>query len=560
VLRVAIVGLGPKGMFALERLLDHAARAGGDVVIDVDAFEPHPVAGAGPIYDPGQPPYLRMNFAAEQIDIWGRGSTLVPLAEQQSFVSWSRAAAQACEPGSYPARADVGRYLASGLATMLRHAPPYVDVSVHAARVRALCRASGSGSGSGSGWTVAGAAETRYDEVLIATGHERSWDGALSVGWDGPAAVFPVEVELSRARVPPGATVAARGFALTFIDAALALTEGRGGRFEARDHPYRLRYLPCGDEVGSILPFSRTGRPLLAKPPPLAASHAEIARRGRERVSGLEGTVDLRRDLLPVLAATASASLLAGAGAACEPARLRAWLAGAAAGRPLPHGRGPADELDRSLAVGAGLVAPDLPWALGHAWRALYPALVAQLGHGRLTPSDWAAFRRLAGEMERIAFGPSPINAAKLLALVDAGYVDLSHVAGGRLARDGRRMALRSASGGDPIDVVVDAVLPGPGWGGRGGLLGDLIADGHVHVPAGRRGLDVDADGSCRGRDGSVTTGLAAIGRPTEDSVIGNDTLNPRLHDVADRWAGRVVARARRGEAGPTTALAISRS
>ena len=53
------------------------------------------------------------------------------------------------------------------------------------------------------------------------------------------------------------------------------------------------------------------------------------------------------------------------------------------------------------------------------------------------------------------------------------------------------------------------------------------------------------ADGTCRARDGSLSPGLSAIGRPTEDSVIGNDTLSRTLHPHADRWAGSVVRRCR---------------
>jgi uncharacterized NAD(P)/FAD-binding protein YdhS len=566
VVRVAIVGLGPKGTFALERLLAHAGAAAGRARIEVDAFEAHGVPGAGPVYDPRQPAYLRMNFAAEQIDMW-RGAPGVPSARRQTFVEWSAANARPCEPGDYPPRADVGRYLADGLATLLADAPPNARVVVRRARVSALRRR-------GSGWDVSSAeGRRRYDEVLIATGHEPSWDGALANDWRGPArlapAVFPVQKELSCERVPPGVTVAARGFALTFIDAALALTEGRGGTFAALDHPYRLRYVSSGREPLLILPFSRTGRPMLAKPsrlPAPAAVLAEIARSGSQRLSGLQGAVDLHRDLLPLLASTAAAGYDASiAAAGHHPSIVAAghdvsgrspggcgahartlidWLAGAAAGRPLPTRWAPAQELDRSLAVGAGLAPADLAWALGHTWRALYPALVRTLSGDRLSAAEWPAFRRLAGELERVSFGPPPINAAKLLALIDAGRVDLRHVAGGRLRSDALLASLSSTTGRESVDIALDAVLPGPGASGHGGLVGALIGDGHVRVAGGRRGLDVDPDGSARGADGLATPGLAAIGRPTEDSVIGNDTLNPRLHDVAERWARRVVARA----------------
>ena len=179
-------------------------------------------------------------------------------------------------------------------------------------------------------------------------------------------------------------------------------------------------------------------------------------------------------------------------------------------------------EIERSLAIGAGLAPPDTNWALGHAWRELYPAIVESLGGRALGDEAWPAFARLAARMERLAFGPSPENAAKLLALIDSGRVDLRHVHGG---------PIRS-----PVDAEIDTVLPGPQ--SRAPVLDQLVQDGHVHVASGRRGITTDVDGSC-------APGLAVIGRPTEDWVIGNDTLNRALHPQVDRWARRVAASGR---------------
>jgi diaminopimelate decarboxylase len=206
----------------------------------------------------------------------------------------------------------------------------------------------------------------------------------------------------------------------------------------------------------------------------------------------------------------------------------------------------PAGEIEKGLEIGAGLQAPDVTWALGHSWRALYPALVERLGGEGLAGSEWLRFHRLAGEMERLAFGPAPLNAAKLLALIAAGRVDVCHVAGGRLLSEGSRTRLESASASCEVDSVVDAVLPGPGATGMAGeLLTQLVKDGHARIPFARRGLEVRSDGGCIGSDGALSYGLSAIGRPTEDSVIGNDTLDRTLHPLADRWAERVIDRCR---------------
>jgi uncharacterized NAD(P)/FAD-binding protein YdhS len=531
-------------------LLDHARSLEDGIQLEIDVFEPHPAPGAGPIYDPAQPAYLRMNFAADQVDMWWPSGRAVPSAERQSFLDWAAGHAALAEHDDYPPRALVGRYLSDGYAALRRHLPPTVELRLLRAAVEAA-------DPDGGRWVVRTAESTRsYDELLVAVGHQGGTSAGLASGWAHAAplipGVFPVQSRLSPDVVPAGATVAIRGFALTFLDAALALTEGRGGSFEAIDHRYRLRYVPGGDEAGTILPFARSGRPMLAKPGPAIAARVHglgrIAAQGRARIADLGGTVDLHADLMPILAST-TCSNLAAVGAGCAEPRLRVavgrWLAEAVGGVVALDETTPAEAIDQSLAVGAGLATPGVPWALGHTWRTLYPALVSRLGGQGLAEGDWPAFLRLAGEMERVAFGPPPVNAAKLLALVEAGRVDLTHVRGAQLTSRHGRTALISERGERAVDRVVDAVLPAPGSLGHAGLLAHLVADGHARIPNGRRGLEVTANGSCRGRDGRLTPGLSAIGRPTEDSVIGNDTLARSLHPHADRWARRVARRSR---------------
>jgi uncharacterized NAD(P)/FAD-binding protein YdhS len=220
----------------------------------------------------------------------------------------------------------------------------------------------------------------------------------------------------------------------------------------------------------------------------------------------------------------------------------------------------PVEAIELGLAVGMGLRAPDMGWAVGHSWRLLYPALVERLGGEGLREGDWPSFHRLARCMERLAFGPAPGNAAKLLALIAAGRVELVHLADGRLRSADGHTWLQSGNGSSEVDAVVDAVLPGPGAkGARGGLLGQLVEDGYARIALARRGLEVSPDGGCIGSDGSFTRGLSAIGRPTEDSVIGNDTLDRTLHPLADRWAERVIERCKRVGSGAQREPELSR-
>ena len=300
--RIAIVGFGPKGLYALERLLDHAAALPPHTILEVDLFEPGSDPGAGPNYAPGQPAYLRMNYPAELIDLWWPESRAVPRSVQRSFVRWRADG----EEDAYPPRSRVGEYLTDGFESLLRHAPRNVTVRLHQTAVDAV-------RAHDDAWevSVAGQDVGSYDEVLIATGHQQTSSTALAADWHHRAPlverVFPVDRWLTRDAVPAGARVGIRGFGLTFIDAALALTEGRGGSFDPLDHPYRLRYTPAADAVGPIVPFSRTGRVMLAKPGPgLAVDVPEletIAAPAREALLALEAPVSLVDELLPILAA-----------------------------------------------------------------------------------------------------------------------------------------------------------------------------------------------------------------------------------------------------------------
>ncbi|HYH60763.1 MAG TPA: FAD/NAD(P)-binding protein, partial [Solirubrobacterales bacterium] len=172
-LRVAIVGLGPKGLFAFERLVNHARDLpAGSIYLTI--YEPSPAPGAGPVYDPAQPDYLRMNFAAELVDMWPEG--LGP-----SFSEWRRKAGGLGDE-AYPPRGQVGRYLAEGFERLIAEAPDSMSVDLRAERVDAVTSQAG-------GWLVTAETAGEHDEVLVATGHEDEWDGALAAlrpSSDGP--------------------------------------------------------------------------------------------------------------------------------------------------------------------------------------------------------------------------------------------------------------------------------------------------------------------------------------------------------------------------------------
>ncbi len=154
--------------------------------------------------------------------------------------------------------------------------------------------------------------EIQADKVMLATGHSRLMPGTEEqryqafAGRHPKAAFIPFAYPVVEAMgpIPARARVAMKGIGLTFIDAALELTEGRGGRFE-RAADGSLAYTASGQEPQAIIPFCRTGLPMAPKAHDLPSylqpltffTHPALA---ELRKQASDGKLDLERDLWPL--------------------------------------------------------------------------------------------------------------------------------------------------------------------------------------------------------------------------------------------------------------------
>ena len=366
---VAIVGCGPKGLYAFEAFAAELRER--PTAVDIHLFEPHPFPGAGPVYDPRQPDHLRLNFENRAVDAWRPVDR--PLAAPD-FCAWlERRHPDHANPSGHAPRALVGRYLHECFQQVLRSLPDTVHVEIHRQRVGRIEPAdrktsmlrpspdnrSRSTICDGPRWRIFVEGDDElastapdaglFDEVLIAVGHaagppaiQRTGSDAAGTsryvpfvfpGVDTPVrgvAHLPAVSATQRApkklpqrpgetgprsldEIPAGTRVAIRGFALTWIDATLSLFEGRGGRFEPLGQAGQLRYIPSGQEVSCVFPMSRTGHPVLAKPistvGPVDDRLQDLWKSARHRLT-LLGSAMRRQAPAELSDATASASVI----------------------------------------------------------------------------------------------------------------------------------------------------------------------------------------------------------------------------------------------------------
>lgn len=518
-IRIAMIGGGPKCLFALLELNDLLAGDGAGLV-QVDVYDPYP-PGAGRVWNAGQPRELRLNVNSRIIDA---SSSLCA----QTFNDYRARQAPESSHDAFPPRALVGEYLSEQFRLLARQGT--LAVTHRALAVEQLER-------HGEQWRVATSTGSGiYDEVVLTTGHGLAGTGREAQHGMIPAGQLTVEQSAQAMRkVPAGAEVQIRGAALTAYDVAMVLTEGRGGRWEpmAGGSPDALKYLPSGDEPRLITMTSRHGIPMTPKPQGIDSTAQRIldSYKLQLRQWGSSGTGEIRqmwRILLDCAIDIADATQIA----ASEESLARTVRKGRS--DQFSTQSNPFEQIRYSLDAHHGRNPHSQEWVWAVVWSGLYSELVVALARFQWDPQDRKEFNAAAVNLERMAFGPPAPTAQKLLALHEAGMLRHERAGQGEAGETIRIDAVTA-----PAGVLSD---PCPQGEPASELIRGLLLSGQIKIRPGERGLLTDTDGTCITAEGSRNESLAALGRPTEDPTLGHDTLNRALHPEYRGWSQRIIA------------------
>lgn len=543
-LSVAIVGVGPRGLSVLERLLIrlHANPSPGNVVIwAIDPVE----HGSGRIWRTDQPSWLAANATAAELTVHSPDSHLLSAARSRpySLADWTAGYdfGLDSDAGDCPPRNSYGRYLHEVFGLLCRGAPPGVRVRPVLGQATSLVRA-------GRGLRLCvdyGRLELHVDKVVLATGHsslEPTEEQLAMIGHThrhpGLRCLGPgIAAEMPLDDIPPNHTVAVQGLGLTFYDVVRSLSLGRAGRF-VRSRSGQLRYVGSGREP-HIVAGSRSGLPFLARartvgPPQLAPRPVvlteQMVRRLRADAKATRGTeqLDFFREIEPVIQTEVehayyrcAVHLRRGERAverfcaafqdaitdrgALDPDReakvLAAYRVDDLPGIQLDALARPFTGLSFTVAAFRhrllGILHADVAQARAgsavspvkaalETLRSLRPALPGIVDFGGLLPRSQQDFlHRFTPMSFLLSAGPPAPQVEQLVALIEAGMVEIVGPAARFTADDwvGRFVVSSPQVSGSPqkADVLLDARAPGVDlWRDRNPLLRQLRTDGMV--------------------------------------------------------------------------------
>ncbi|AWB83890.1 FAD/NAD(P)-binding protein [Corynebacterium liangguodongii] len=207
-MKVAIIGAGPRGLWACEELMGTARERGASIELTVFDTAPRGATSATGAFQPDLPAQWLLNVPASAI-----------ATRLGSFDQWRTPG------GDFPSRAQVGEFIAASWRAALSRVPRGCALDFRQHRVERIVPA-------GGGLRVDG---TLFDEVMICTGHE------TATPVPGAIAAYP---HTNLDALGPSDVVLVRGAALSFMDvvrysgAKTFFPVSRSGRFmEVKAYP-----------------------------------------------------------------------------------------------------------------------------------------------------------------------------------------------------------------------------------------------------------------------------------------------------------------------------------
>ena len=464
---IAIVGLGVRGLSVLERIISHAALdPTSELCVHLADSRP-----AQPLqYDISQPDYLLLNHSCGYVSMFPARQSVpcAPAMVGPNLYEWALerglcvaedgftvgTAGRPVEPADNLPRRVFGEYLRWFYQWLRDHAPENVRLVEHVATAVDL-----SSDGDTSILCLDDGTRVEADYVFVTVGQRpRRRDRESGRLISKP---YPLPGQLDRVR--PSETVAIAGLGLTAADAILALTVGRGGRFDRTVTPER--YVASGEEP-RIVVYSRSGRAYRARPAPSDVVSYPPVVFTREAVDELRTRtplLDYDRDLLPLLLlelrvayrrATVrrdagpqeAETFLLGARAAAAEGTLDTWAAlpdsaefdveAAYHGSAAPDAKAPADGDAYQRSVESWMAADiahaargfeDSPFkAATETCREVRDTLRYAIDFGGLTDASLDRFYGYHMEaINRLVIGPEKERAANILTLLRSGVVSM---------------------------------------------------------------------------------------------------------------------------------------
>lgn len=537
-IKVAFIGMGPRGLGAFEALAKCCALSGTPVELSI--FDTLDLAGAGPNFDPSQSALGLLNTPLRDVEITPKLD--LPCG---SFKDWQKTRSD-YDNDSFASRAELGSYLRARFKQGVEAARDSITVGFHEAHAMSLHR-------DNAGWRISTAKRDfgPFDEVLLVPGQPQTANDAQWEAWVDHAQksgaccmqAYPDRHVLKAAKRWSNRQVGLRGLGLSTLDVLRYLTVGQGGVFE------NGTYHKSGAEPARIYAFSLNGQPPFPKPVDeahdqrFAPTKAEVDQFVTALKDAVKGSPDRALEFICNALVNPTARIGSEMDAGFDVTDVHAWLETERTSAGDQETSNPVDTLENAIDMAEGTLPPTVGYVIGQIWRKMQNELRAGFNSAQPLPETAKAIVGFDEGLKRYSYGPPLGSARELLALIKCKLVSLAVVDDPDIAlvEDGWRLSDDTVA---TVSVMINAVLPPPSLAKiTDPLIDQLKSKGLLDELFEGSGAKTLPNGQIVNSNGDVSRGLSILGRLALGSVIAVDSVHDCFGASSERWAQGVIYR-----------------
>ncbi|PYE81583.1 FAD-NAD(P)-binding protein [Winogradskyella epiphytica] len=568
--KLAIIGIGPRGLYALENLLIELEKANKN--IEILLFELSDNPGAGHVWHINQSDSNWMNITERAlIGIVGRPKIKYDNIFIEAFPSyheWSQFSQAATNPDTFPARKKLGKYLHERFNSLHKALNTSKSNQLIASKVLRLDIES-------SHIKILTASNTYIcDDVLLSIGHQSTELDDQLESWTSHTKNSPKR-ELYTDPYPLQqfkhlknnfiSYIGIRGYGLAMIDVMRYLTINNYGNFKVIDSStFETVYYKTKEQHLKLIPFSLDGLPMVPKPlnesidnwyKP-SSKEIEQFKSEVEKVSRKNNDVNSIAFLMKPFAKITARIFLDLKDKAIQhelnAEQLESVVLNWSKDEEFSHSLfqdetlAPYHLIQHYVNMALGKSPITLDYCIGQVWRHCQPTLYKAFSHAKVNNEIIETVIALDEFSKRFSYGPPIESMQQVLALVDADILNLDFIKDPNIEMVDEGWKFENSQGkSETCSVIINSVLDAPKLlDVNTSLIKDLLNNDLIKPIHSKLGIETSKDGYVNSELEGSHPNIAVLGRLAKGSVIGVDAIlecfGPRIEDWAKSYVHNI--------------------
>jgi uncharacterized NAD(P)/FAD-binding protein YdhS len=567
---LAIIGLGPRGLFALENVLENLCTA--KKALQIILFEPSKYPGTGPVWNLEQKDSNWINITERALgDINERPRITYfnhEIPSFPSYIEWANYTQKPTQPDTFPPRNKVGTYLHERFMSLKNALTTNPHFKLIPSKVDIIKYENDK--------FIIHANENTYscDDALITIGHQPTEPSKQIVSWTSHAKTrdnlqmfndaYPVS-QFDELKNKTDVTIGLRGFGLAMIDVMRALVINNFGNFKTTNpSTFETIYFKSKEQNLKLVPFSLDGLPMVPKP--LNPEIDEWYKLTDEEIAHLKYTIETHAkiqananyiDFLIEPIAKIVARIYLDLGAKAISHKLDAkhvetvvliWLKN----QDYDHVLIQDTTIDSYKLISSyiemalGEQSISLDFCIGQVWRHCQPTLYKTLSHSKLDDELIEDVIALDESTKRYSYGPPIESMQQILALVDAEVLSLDYVNDPDILMKDKGWELKNDTNQSiTATVMINSVLDAPKLlDVNSSIIVNLLKDDLIEPIHTKLGIETFKNGYVKSSNKNKQLPVAVLGRLAKGSVIGVDAIlecfGDRIEDYAQSFVNKL--------------------